>query len=708
MTLDAVGRCLLIVLVGSALCVSPTHADGEVTFGGQWWDQTAPEARFQEFRVVPRDGFLESFMLREWSGRNAVRFFGTNALQDDQAAGLSWSNGVRWRADLGLTQIPHLFSQVARSPYTEIRPGVFALPDTLQRTNEENPGAYVSTMSDLLATSPKIPLGFRTDIARARLRARPARGWRFELRGVRRNRSGGKPYGASFGFNNAIELVEPIDQRMWDADAIAEYAQNRISVQASAGLSAFDNRVGVLRWDNPKRLTDRSGGDGGSTGQLDLYPDNRAVRGSVNVGLELPGRTALTGSVGASRFTQDDDWLPFTINTAIAQASLDSLPGRSTDAKATRLSGDVRLTARGLPGLTGTLRFHQHHYDNDTPVYTFIGRVATDVSFSRGEQTNHPFGNKQMIVGADLDYDLANVVKVGGTVEHRKRDHTFREVEEDAENVFGVRARTQPLGGLMLHADYRHGDRELDHFLDEDYKNAAGAFIEQPELRRFDVADRRQDLAKGDVSWSVSEQVQLSAGYVYERNDYHRSRLGLTEETRQAVNTEGVVTLSDRLELSGGYGFDQMEADQRSRESAAVLSSSDTTNWTADLKERNVFVFAGAEWWAAPEKLSLALDYVFSRAFNDYRLSNFKRTAQDLPSTFYRRHEVTAEARWRVTAVVELAGRYGFEQLDVTDFASEDVPLLFPVTGTANAIFLGDSSQDYRAHRLALVATRRF
>jgi len=36
------------------------------------------------------------------------------------------------------------------------------------------------------------------------------------------------------------------------------------------------------------------------------------------------------------------------------------------------------------------------------------------------------------------------------------------------------------------------------------------------------------------------------------------------------------------------------------------------------------------------------------------------------------------------------------------------VPLLFPVTGTSNAIFLGDSYQDYRAHLIAVLMRKTF
>jgi hypothetical protein len=71
-------------------------------------------------------------------------------------------------------------------------------------------------------------------------------------------------------------------------------------------------------------------------------------------------------------------------------------------------------------------------------------------------------------------------------------------------------------------------------------------------------------------------------------------------------------------------------------------------------------------------------------------------------------HDLHLEARYRMMDRYELAARYFFEEYDVTDFANEDVPLLSPVTGSANAVYLGDELQDYRAHRVALLATYRF
>jgi len=44
----------------------------------------------------------------------------------------------------------------------------------------------------------------------------------------------------------------------------------------------------------------------------------------------------------------------------------------------------------------------------------------------------------------------------------------------------------------------------------------------------------------------------------------------------------------------------------------------------------------------------------------------------------------------------------------VNDFASTGIPLLFPTTGTTNAIFLGANIRDYEAHRFAVTVKRVF
>ena len=728
----AVSMTLAVGMIVSAFGSHVWAADGNVTFGGQWWSQSANEAKYQEFRYVPLGGLMESYLLQEWGGRTGFALWGANGLQKDQANRLTMTNGVRWRADLGYTQIPHDFSNISRWGWTQVSPGTFTVPDALQLANQTTPANFATVMQDFTNSAANIGLDFNSHLSTARLRARPARGWQFEARGGIRNRSGLKPYGITFGSpgTGPLENPEPIDQRMVDADVIANYQRKDVRVQASGGVSVFDNAVSTLRVDNPRRATDVSGGAGAKVGALDLYPDNQQLHGTLALNYLLPRRSALAATVGMSQTTQDDKLLPFTSNTAIVTGApatnkfaTDSLPAKSADAKAVQLTGDVRLNSRLTDALTGAVRFKYADYDNQTPELQFLGRVPYDASLQRYlELHNKAFGNTQWHTGVDLDYAFTAKVKVGGTYEYRVRERTEREVDKDNESLLSGRARLRPRDDLEIDARYWHSDRKLDEFLDEEYFGLRTrlattatpnyfdslAQLEQPDLRRYDVANRVQDRAFAGITYAFSERLDLGGNYTYRKSDYKDSPLGLQDETENNVAVDGTFHASDRLDLSGSYGFGLAETNQTSRQSGSTMSFNPVDNWSANIKDTDVYVAAGAAWWARPEKISLTADYEFSRHLQDFDLSNnFAPAAQDVPQTVYRRHDLTADAMYRWLRSMEFILRYNWEQYDIVDFATNNVPLVFPTTSSA-AITLGDSSQSYRAHRVALLARWTF
>jgi MtrB/PioB family decaheme-associated outer membrane protein len=706
-----------------------SHVDGYFTAGGQGWDQSAPEAKFQEFREIPRAGFLQDYLWSYWSGKNTLSLWGNHFGQTDQINRLMLANGVRWRFDLGYQQIPHTFSLIARTPYFQSTPGTWSLPDTLQARNQANAAGYTARMNDLLNTAANIPLGFRTDVTSARLRSRPSQDWQVEAKGVMRQRSGQKSYAMTFGFSTAMEIPEPIRQRMVDGDLLANYQKKAFKMSVDAGVSTFENSVSTLTVDNPKRITDVNGGDGPKQGVLDLYPDNHVIRGTVAMSYMLPKRSTLTGTFGVSEGTQDDKFLNPTSNKALPQSSADSLPTnngvltRSLNAKMDQFNADVRLASRPADKLDGALRFHYVKNDNKTDPLQFTGFAPYDVSWEKRIYTESDVpGNTQMVGGADADYSLTSKVKVGATAEYRIRERTFREVEKDKESVLGARLRMHPMSALQFDARFTHGDRKLDSFNSEDYIDyvtrlavpVTGVYdslaqVEQANLRRYDVANRVQDKATAGLGYMMGENLDLGASYYYQNNDYKDSQLGLTSSKEQNIVMTGTYHASDRVDLNGAYGYDWMENLQNSRESnSATLSSNPINNWTADVSDNDVYVQAGANWAVRPEKWTLLGNYTFSRHQTKYDLSNGANTAQDLPNTLYRLHQLQIEARYQLRKRTTVAARYGWEKYTTDDWATNNVPLLWPQTGAATAIFLGDSSQGYIANLVAVVVTHSF
>ena len=713
------------VLVSTLAAPRFVLASGEATFGTQNWWQTANEAKLQEFGEYPNGAYFENFLVKGKVGGFAANLWGTDLFLNKQKMGLSFDRGIRWQIDGSYQQQPHLFSLIARSPFTDQGGGAYRLPDSLQRANQEDAAGYVNRMTHELAVAPLIPLSHRTDISDARLRVRPSRGLQLELNAEQRARTGTKQYAMSFGFSNSNEITEPINQRMTDVSAAANYARGGVRLRALLGYSAFDNRVDALLLDNPRRWTD-SPTAGSSVGRLDLYPSNHAVRGQFDLNARLTSKLRYAGTMALARLEQDDPWLPFTINSAINPASVDSLygsvTGRSTDGRALRFTQNHSLSARVTDRVKGVVRFRQQHYNNETEQFPFRGVVQYDQNLVRDTVRfhNRPFGNQQITVGTDWDARVADGVNVVLGYDYRWREHTYREVENDQENEIRGRVFAELGDGFHASAGVSFAARRLDELLLADYRRADApdtVYIENPLLRRFDVADRDRTDAKAELGYTLSDAFDVTFSGDYQLSDYIDSRFGLQDDERWSVLGQLEYTPSSLLVLTGGYGFGRTDTDQASQErgAAGTIPIRDGNleagnDWTARIRDRNDFGFVQSTWRVVPRSLTLVVNYWVSRDQVKYFLDNETNTAIDLPDTYYLRQEGRLEARYRLPDGTDLIGKYGYDTWKVDDFAAQNIPLL-GVAGTpvaATAIYLGAGFQDYAAHSLAIALSRKF
>lgn len=691
----------------------PAFADGSLTFGSQWWDQTVREAKYQEFSDIPNGPYIQTLMLRDplWGGHYTV--VASHVLRDDQATAITYRR-PRWTTWVNYSRIPHNFSYYARSPFTQIAPGVYTLPDSLQKLNQNNSGAYTTTMTDALNSADRVPLAFRTDVSKARIKGRFKGGVEVELRGTRRQRNGDKAFAETFGFSNAVEIPEPIRQVMNIGEAHVSYAHKRVSLEAVGGIETFHNKVDALRVDNPKRVTD-SATSGSSTGQLDLYPDNRTLRGTLMAGVRLPRTTTLNATVGLSETTQNDRWLPFTVNTAILQPDTVGLPGTNTEGKIRAWTQDYRLTTHPSKYWNGTLRAQRYDFQNHTEEHVFAGEVAYDQTWSYGPVESEAFGNKSLTLGGDVDVIPDPRVTLSGTYEHVRLDRTHREVTRNNEDVVRGRVIARPVTGLNFNVSYRHGDRKLDSFDVDEYDGA-----EQPTLRRYDVAPRLQNQVRGGVGWSPDDRVDLSVSVEYLRNEYKDgsipdttgaigNQLGLLDDLRRSASAEGTFRLSERFDVSASYGYGSIATNQRSRQSGSSALAPPDSTWQARLHDTFYYATTNLEYRPRGDRVTLAAHYEYNRAPGTFRLTKAAGTmGVDLPSTVYRREAVGLDGWYKVDDKFRVGARWAWEQFKVRDFATTDVPLLFPSTGTVNTILLGDSIQDYKAHQLAVFVERSF
>jgi len=699
---------LLIAIVLGAPAPASGATEGSVTFGTQWWDQTAKEAKFQEFSEEPRGAFLEEYAVRAWRDRNLLVFYGDHALRHDQSNALTWWNGARLRLDLGYQEVPHNLSFIARSPFSEIAPGLEVVSDSLQAANQANAAGYPARLRDALNASPRLNLGFRTDITRARARARPARGWQFELNGSRRLRSGRKAFGGAFSPGNGVEIWEPIAQRILDGTARASYTKEKATVQATAEVSEFTNEVNTLTFDNPARLTGAQG-----QGRIDLYPDNRSVRGTVALGYRLPAHSAFNGTVGLARNTQNDPWIPFTVTPTDPYSSVDSLPSeRSTHAKVDVLTQDYRLTSHPRRDLAATLKFRQYHYDNKTPVHVFSGESVADGAFTVGAIESEIRSYKHQSYGGELSYMPFRKVSLTGTAERLDRTRTDREVLSDREEAVGGKLHLRPMDKITIEGHIRHAKRwarDADFSYDGE---------EQTALRRFDVADRDRLESGGGFTLTPTARVEMggSFGYAFEKYSddlADTARIGLRRVHSRNASADFTFHAKDNLDLDGSFGWEQLVSRQASRQSRTATFGTADSTWTARLKDEGWFANLGIDWRARPDHLGFRADLDYARwptTFAFATVSPTTITALNPPGIRYRRIDLTLESDYNVAERTQFGLRYNWEEFDVRDFSAVDIPNLGIAAGASsiNYVYLGDSYQSYRAHRVALLVRQTF
>lgn len=718
-------RFVVSVLAASLLVASPARSasSGGATFGGQWWTQNAYEAKYREYREMPRGAYLEDYILRESNAAWTATLWGKNAFRDDQHNYLSVAHGVRFRVDGEYSGVPHLYSDIARTSFSQTSPGVFTLPDSVQRIMQAGGNTYTNALNDLLKGANPVSLGMQTNISKLRLRARPMSDWQFEVKGTQRQRSGAEAYGVTYGISSATmsEVATPIEQNIADIDATAIWTHQKAKVLASFGYSQFKNFVSTMRVDNSRRLTP-STSSGTAVAALDMWPDNSVLRGRASLTYELPRATLLAVTFGISQGKQDESLLPYTSNPTLAQSNPDSLPTKAGDEKFTETVFDAKVSGRPTQRVYGVLRFRNEKYEKKSEQFLFRGFSPYDAGFTVDPEENILWGSSRTTFGLDVDVDVLDWMDLSLLAEHRGREHDEREVTKDGENVFGAKVRTRPRRDVYFEIGGRIGDRTLDQVHLADYQDAGGVFVEPSGLRRYDVADRKQLAGITKANWSVNDRLDLAVEGNITTDDYDNSTYGLQRMENGMAWGDATWHVMTTLDLTGGYGFGQVLSRMESSEYSAANrpDTASTMDWWMNERDRNIFFFTQADWQAVPNKVRVQFDYTFTRAQSEFNMSNVttvangskRAPAQDLPDTFYRSHDVMTECRYTYSRTLDFGLRYEYTAWKVDDFAVMNVPLLGgSISGgvfTPNAIYLGDSYQGYVAHRITLLANKRF
>lgn len=583
---------------------------GTLEIGGNVRDVDGDRpGKFEENREVPKVFFIRRFTF-QWASPDSPYFLKLRGQElgelDEHYSAQAWKVG-KFRTQLIWDQIPKYYSD-GRTFHLQAAPGLLVVNPDVRARLQAVPDAGVP--ASLLG--PALPAAIRQEVkntATVILRVRsdqfllnqsfhPTKNLEFfvraqhiRLHGTRPQgtgtfaREGTGPAGDGVWESLGMELPVPVDYGTTNLTFGMQYARPKWRIGFEYNFSKFNDSISSLTWENPFRVTDALavapafgvGRNRFVRAQLAMPPDNDFQSFSVHGSVDLPRMTQLRGELTWGRGTQNESFLPYTLNSAMITANLPAgvpglfgrpLPQSSLNGVVHTLDQDYALASRPWKNMHFVLELRSEKRDNQSPIISFPAfpsfgdsseRTSVDLyglplenlptSYTRRNITGTWQWDPRKNLGVELEYNWEGWSR------------TFRDVPRSNEHRVSGELNYKLLRGVALKADYLYGHRIPNTYLTQPLVfnptlqgSALGGWevtlaqataglirgvpLEFNQLRRFDEANRvRKD---GGISLEVtrSEKLTYSASFRYLRDDYDKHFYGLHYDVLSNVDAQ--------------------------------------------------------------------------------------------------------------------------------------------------------------------------
>jgi len=754
----------------------------EVTVGGQTRvitdDPGGKWSKFELTRDVPKNFTLNSFRFAIEKEGSPWTLSGSaeEATQLDQRYRLVVEKYGKVLTELRYEGFPYFFGRGVKSPYGQSQPGAYILSDTVQSALQAAAAAGIPALvNDLVLSSPFADLQSRRQRFFVNSEYFLNENWSTFVRFSSERKGGSKPIGLGTyerigtptgGFFNVLgdELAEPINYHSFELRTGVAFHNRRALLRVEYAYAWFLNRTGALRWENPFSLTDQEATGGGGanrwrfgTGQLDLYPDNRAHSITVSGRVNMPYESFLSGLLSWSFWRQDDAFLPWTLNTAVVTgvpvgvtpSNAATLLRASLDGRVNVFNSDVVLGTRNWKQLLLTGRYRIYRYRNETTPVPLPGYVAFGDAFWRSTLscvnpdrttnlcTNVPFPAANEPASYTRQQISFEAVwkpfdpfqwKIEPNWEGWNREH--RQADRTNEYGFTNQVFYKPVNWFNAWASYRYGNRKtvlydggpLEFgFLSSASILPAGGHLAG--LRRFDQDHRIRNNADVVLNFMGNSKWSLSATYRYHSDQYDENFFGLGKFITGAAGVDLNFTPNDQ------YGFVAYYSHDRNRYNYRQIAKGGGANtwvlqneWDRNTRDKVDSFGVGLNASADEQRFQFNLSYDFSLAKQTITTRNPNTVQADMvndatafpwPDIKSRFHEFRADGSYRFRTNVVAGVRYLFEPYRLDDFAWDVMrPYMFgfeaPENDARRFLFLDSRYGSYNGHLLGVYVRYSF
>jgi MtrB/PioB family decaheme-associated outer membrane protein len=602
-------------------------AIGSIDFGVRGTTTKGDAARYERYRDMGDGLFLQRVQVNREVNNWVLDFGGLNVGRSDQRFSGEFVKPGKFKGWAMWDQIPMLLSRTTRTLFVEDLTDpqrVLTISNAIQAQAQAAPASMEQLFdqnSIVFETSSRRHIGE----GEVEYLATPALTVRTHVKYT--DREGNLPYGGSFGHSSLVEMPAPIDHRLTDFDAGAEYSRDRLLLRAGYSGSFFQNHAPTVEFDNPFRVLDIA--TASSRGRSSLAPSNTffSVNGMASV--RLPQRSRATAYVSIGSLTDAGDALmPQTINTAVTAAPLER---NVVDGEARTLGLNLSYVSRPTRNTDINVQFRTYDYDNRTAHFNMSQRISYDNAPSAvvPPVPTEPFGVLRHTFDADFKFLPRGGTTAGIGFSRLQEERSHRIFESTTDNVLRVIFDSVGNQWVTLRTKYEHSQRRGEGI--EQGELELAAIGEQPGMRHYDLAPRDRDRVTLIASLAPLGTFSVNGSVAAGKDDYRlekpatstpvESLFGMRDNSHRVYSIGFDAIPRDVVTLAASYSYERYNALSRSRQANPGPEFTDPTrNWSAEGTDRihSVLFTAGLDQIAERLAVNFAFDYNRSRAIYEY------------------------------------------------------------------------------------------
>jgi hypothetical protein len=608
-------------------------------------------SKLQQYQSFPKGVFVPC---ANFSWSNDKDFFidavGTKLGLDDQFASVLLGKKGGVKLDLTWDQNPNFQSNTARTPYTEVSPGVFKVPDgmslalqnvyvpwvTPTASNPVGTGTAPAnpTVPGFYAVQPWVDESFPIDLRYLRKTGRSGlsipvgESLLFDVTYARETRNGNK--NTTFYGGPNYEVATPIDYVTDDFRFGGEFAKGRAFLTASVDFNSFKNDVPFVEIDNPERLQLNNPTNGRALVndvaffRLWMPPDNKAYQIDLSGGITLPKRNKVTASLSTGNMSMDTVLQNITTNPNIQTSATAPNPNftivppyGSVEARFDVFMSQVKFTGDPVPWIGYNLSWRKFELTDKTDDYHFTSTVRGDVgaSYSDAGFTREHEGWSMENLRAEVHVTPVRGLRFGASYGQDKRNYDIREYADVTDDVFTLTG-DYTTGLLALHASWQTLDRKPGDTNEEAIPPTWDG------ATQTDITSRNRHMLSGLLTITPTANFVVSVNGSKTSNEFAESVTGLLDQSMDTVGVDVTYAVNEKMSLMAGYVYEKYFFDMAAAYIPRGLNPPyDPANLWGNATTDKIDTFrAGLDWTLVPGKVDLGatFDYTKPRSSSDY------------------------------------------------------------------------------------------